>query len=790
MEELRRIFFSRKFVGALILLLILNGWFTWNDQKPDKEMREYYQENYQGDYFRDENEKYRELLKKYQSMDMEEAALEQESYWDNYWKMLEENQDLTGQEEDTVLGEKDIEISAMSSLNEQITYIEGFQEYLLAIDESAGRMKTVSALGTQGSFSRRNIDKTVKDFDQLKTVELKLDNDRGVNAFTNCTFTGLMLMVMSAVVVLVMLEERKKGLWQFVYSLPGGRCRLAFFRCVTMFAAVCFAGVLLESENLIITGWYYGGFGDLSRAVQSNPEFSGCVLGISMGTYLLLEILAKILVGTFTGVVFWVALSSFKSHAGAFAVLAAIVAGEYYAYTQISTQSSWNRFRYMNLFTFLDSGHALTTYQNLNFFGIPVAVHTLLLYVFPVLLAVVCFLVILLGRQKPFAQRGNLAGRIYEKIIFAIKPYRHNSIFLHECYKVFIRQKCAFIIIALVLFSVLTVDTEKIYYDYSTTIYNSYMNQIKGIVTEEKIDYLSSEREIWQQKITESEEKTEKYERLLEQGNEEYLEIFADDRAYEQEQKKIMQYEQAQGIVEDLITLGERLETLQSQGVNTGFVNKIGYEMYLGAGSNTQSAGEAMMMLAFLIVSLSGIKSYESSQNADKFIRSTKRGRESLYKRKCMIAAAVSLLVFLPVTVAGFYSVYKTYGMEGFGLSVLSLDEFVQFPVNLPLGSVLVLVWGLRFLMLLAVAMIVLFLSGKTRNMMISLFVCILTVLAPAGLVYMGFSAISFLSVLRPVTVTYFWNRYGFDGILWLLPCLVLLAVGIAAWRLGRKDSG
>lgn len=73
--------------------------------------------------------------------------------------------------------------------------------------------------------------------------------------------------------------------------------------------------------------------------------------------------------------------------------------------------------------------------------------------------------------------------------------------------------------------------------------------------------------------------------------------------------------------------------------------------------------------------------------------------------------------------------------------------------------------------------------------MMVSVFLCVLLLLAPAGLVYMGFSAVSFLSVLRPLTVTYFWNKYGFEGIMCMLPCIILLMAGIAAQRIGKKDS-
>lgn len=796
MQELKRIFFSRKYIGALLVLLVLNAWFTWNSQKPEKELRENYEENYEGDYNKDENEKYRAYIKQYQAQDIDKSASELKDYFEAYWQEVFEKYDETWEqdiEEDSSLSERDVEISALSSVRGQIDYIAGFQDYLQGIDESAEKMRKVSALGAKGSFSRKNIDKTVKDYAPLKALTLKLDNERAVNAFAKCTLTGLFLMIQAVVTVLVMLEERKKGLWQFVYSLPQGRSRLAFFRCITMFLAVAFAGILLEGENLVITGVIYGGFGDLSRAVQSNPDFSGCVLTISMGMWLFLVIFMKIIVCAFTGMVFWAAVSSLKSHTMAFAVLAAIVAGEYYAYTEIGVQSSLNRLRYMNLFGFLDSGYTLAHYQNLNFFGNPVGVHTLLLYIVPLFLLIVCLLAVALGRQKPFLQRESLWVRIYEKIMFTVKPYRHNSVFLHECYKVFIKQKCVWILLILAVISYLMADVQEIYYDYATTIYNSYIEQIKGPVTKEKISYLQSESGLWLEKAEASKEKTTQYEMLLEQsiedGNTDYMELFFSNEDYEQELKKIRQYEQSKEIVDDLLRLSERLEDLQAEGADAGFVNKIGYDMYFGTAGSHRSAGEVLIMLSFLIISLAGIKSYESSQNADPFIKSTKRGRAFLYRRKCAVALIVTLFVFLLPTLSGFYSISRTYGMTEFQIAVQSLDAFAKFPFKISLGGLLLLVWMLRFFMLAAVAGLIIFLSGRTKNMMISVFVCVLLLLAPAGLVYMGFSAVSFLSVLRPVMVTYFWNKYGFGGIMWILPCVILFAAGAAAQKIGKRDS-
>lgn len=783
MQELKRVLGNWKFIGMLLLLLIINGWYTFQNQQPEKEDLEYYEQYYEGNYMEDEKELYLSELKDFQGKDLEEAKKEIEDFYADFWYGRSDN----------FIHAEDVKANVYGILQEQIEYILGYSDYLAGIKVSAENMKTIAALGTEGGFSRKNIDKTVKDFEKLKGIEISLDNEQGVNAFVDCFFSGMLLMVLSLIVVIIMLQERKKGLWQFVYSMPKGRSSLALKRAGILCLSVTIGGILLESENLLITGWYHGGFGNLNRMVQSNPAFSGCVIPMKMGTFLALLILMKILVCAFLGCVLWLLASSIKSNAAAFASLAMVLAVEYYGYTEIAAQSVMNKWKFLNLFAFLDSGHVITSYQNLNFFGNPVSSHMVLLGVMPLMLVLVVLGVTISGRRKPFAQKDGLLIHGLEKVIYLIKPYRHSCHLFHECYKVFVKQRVALMLVILAVGCALSLKSEDIYYNYETTLYNNYMEQIQGKVTPEKMDYLVSETELWQQQMDESKYKLKRYHSLLQlheiNGSEEYLNVFASDREVEAEREKIKQYQSAKELLESLSVQGEKMQELQKENVDAGFVNRIGYGMYLGKGGESSTQKQVLVMLLSVIITLAGLKSYETSQNADKFLKSLKKGRTSVFYRKCVAALFVTGFITGAVSFVGFSNTYHTYGMSGFDLSVLSLEMFEKFPVNISLGQMLGLVWILRFIMLYAVAMIVIFLSGRTKNMLVSMFLSALVLLIPAGLVHMGFEPLSMVSVLRPVTVTHFWNVYGFEKITSVLPCIVLGIIGVISFFIARRDS-
>lgn len=272
-----------------------------------------------------------------------------------------------------------------------------------------------------GSFSLKNINKTVADFENVRQVRLSLENEDAVSAYLNCNIGNYLMVIFLAMLVTVLLEERKKGLWMFVYATENGRCSLAGYRVVAVAMAAVLGTLLLELENIFLIGLYHGGFGDLSRAAQSNPDFKGCVLSLSMGMFLVLSVCLKILLAFCCGLLLWL-IASLQNTMVAFGFLVGFLGLEAYAYTNIGVQSTINALKYLNIFAFFDSGHILITYRNVNVFGMPLHPGEVLLRGIPIVLLMLVCGIVISAKRYPFVVRQGIWERIQEQCLFFSNP--------------------------------------------------------------------------------------------------------------------------------------------------------------------------------------------------------------------------------------------------------------------------------------------------------------------------------------------------------------------------------
>ena len=59
--------------------------------------------------------------------------------------------------------------------------------------------------------------KTGSDYSRVRDVTLKVDTEEAFNAVAAFSLSNLLMVLPVAVVVIVILDERKKGLWEFVH---------------------------------------------------------------------------------------------------------------------------------------------------------------------------------------------------------------------------------------------------------------------------------------------------------------------------------------------------------------------------------------------------------------------------------------------------------------------------------------------------------------------------------------------------------------------------------------------
>lgn len=190
-------------------------------------------------------------------------------------------------------------------------------------------------------------------------------------------------------------------------------------------------------------------------------------------------------------------------------------------------------------------------------------------------------------------------------------------------------------------------------------------------------------------------------------------------------------------------------------------------------------------------ISFQGSGSYVYFYDIDyeQLLKSTQNGRNVLFRKKCIVCILTSVLVSGIVMYRSFSFVCRTYGLKNLKYSVFSLDLFSDVWVDIPLWGMVVLLWICRIMAACSVSFIILWMSGRTKTLIESLVLNAAILIVPAGLVMMGFSKISVVSVLRPMMVTAHWNQYGFGNIVSILPLCVFVGIGILCLRLAKKKS-
>lgn len=763
MQELLRVLGNKKCIVWFWVILILSGWLN-ND---------YYSQGYQEDV----SKEYETLIKQYAGKDYTEAYKETETILSAAIPEITINEagDVTEPEEDAYT-------EALRMVNAQLSHITGYSGYLDYVQENAETMKTLSVFRSEESFTNKNIEKTVYDFNQMQDVELKLDMENAISAFHDGGFSWIFLLLSPLPVLLVYIEERKNGLWQFVYATFGGRRRLAAKRCGILALYTAASVVVLEVQRMLIITKYFGDFGDLSRAVQSNAGFLECVLEINMGQYLMLTVIVKILICICVSMLVWILSLVIKNSLGVFVGTALFVFAEYQAYMGIEVRSSYEGLKYINLFSFLDSANSLTNYRNLNICGNPVGVWEILLYGLPVIFVFLCLAMVLLGARRPFMISEDILSKYMGKFMFWVKPYKHTVLVLHEGYKMHIKQFGLVVLAVLTAVCACVFKPEEVYYDYANTIYISYMEQIQGEYSVEKQEYLKQEDAAWKKKIAECTNKIEEYQRRLGLGDGSEKDIFATTKEYEREQKKVAQYMEANEVVTDLLAYSEQLSEAQKQGHNAGYVNRIGYERLTGSKGEERMTQSSLLIMVTLVAALSAVMCFETSQNAKKFIQSTRRGRRFVLLGKSIHMMIITVAVVLIVSVAQFIYTDRSYGLGGYEFSVQSIEGMAQFPMSVSVGQMLGLVVLGRIFCAWTCSMIIKCISAKSKNLLTSVLVGAVVLIIPAVAVSMGVEVMSYISLIRSLGVTHFWNNYGFENMMWILPVGVVSVAGIVMW--------
>lgn len=601
-------------------------------------------------------------------------------------------------------------------------YIFGYGEFVSSVYENSQSAGILSQYGS--GFDAEKTCKIITAYKNLADNEVEYGDNTGIVMFVKYHISDAAALIFMLIIAADFQSERKKGLVNVIRTTVKGRGRLYLYRLVVLAFSAVVVSVFIYGGCLAAVYFRFGNPG-LSRSIQSLPEFMQCPYVITIGEYVFRMIAARTAVVFLISFMFFILISVFGTGM-AYAVQGLITAAETVLYTASSPVSSFNYFRYINIIAALRFENYYNECYYLNIADHAVPVLYVLTAVFALLTAVMALTgYIIHGRMyvrssDPVEKAADRLRRITER--FSVQRTMPGW----ELFKVYIKQGGIFFVAGAAAAAMYTASQ----YNYvRLTDWDAVFmqNEMQGEITDEKLDYVRSQLEIWNNSKD-----------------------FNTERSYDLNQHKWTQslqsslektYENiaiAESRIEIYTKTLENAESALAYTERTGkvinFIKPFSYELLLRDDTGTTDMASVFILIG-IIGSVSGIYAYDRQNNMKNTVRSSYRGR-----KRNIFSRVVPVCIICAVFCAGihfiqFCQINELMGFENLDEPVQSLLIRRNFPLDITIGQYLILLFSVRALAASGIALICCLISRLSPDMTTAAGISFLVLAVPSVIV-------------------------------------------------------
>ena len=598
-------------------------------------------------------------------------------------------------------------------------YLNRYPVFLKNTVENGSKMGMLSMY--KKGFGSESLKKTTELYRALEGTQVSMGENRGVVLFVQYQLTDLFLLAFLFLIVMEFQAERKKGLVYLVRSTVGGRSRLYLQRMGILAFATAVGAIFFYGGNLIGIAFGYG-LGDLSRSLQSLPEFMKCPYGITIGMYLFRSLLLK-MTGCFGVAVLFYALVGCLNAGVAYALSAVLIAGEVLAGLFIPPISSWNGLRFINLFTLIRCEEYYEDAIFINFFGKALEALPVTLAIFGIL-----FLLVLIAGYAIHGRKYVVVSHRGEKIFNAMARLKErlsvqHTLFGWEGYKLLLKQK-GILIFAAVFLIHLALSMQYEYYYPVDIFVRMYYIEYQGEITEDRVRSAETSMEILETAAQGLTEKIEKYQNAVPYDGNKVRGMQDSLNTIRWKQKSL------QPIIDDLRS---GLEYEQRTGHKITLVAPFYYDLLLNRDEKTRTRASFLEIIA-LLATLAGIFAFDRQNHVEQIMHSTYRGRKLTTTLKILLVLLYSAVSCGLIHLIQLWRVSKVdLGLPELGSPVQGIQFLRSFALYVPIWGYLLLLFLVRMGMACLLGLVISVISSRSGDVVtamgISCFVVIVFVL-------------------------------------------------------------
>lgn len=721
--ELFKILKNKKFIAAVILLLLLNcAFFYITQQKNLKEFdinidtysRVFSENSY---IFSKDNAKETvieknneiQIIKSFADAEKLKAenAEEYEYYAQEEAALITEYSSLYREyKEGKYLDE---ELSALTDFYShfayQAEYQNDYQSYIDSIAENSRELTSKKLFSDKTSFSYKSIQKTAQDFSKNRDLQLKLVNDLPVSAVLNYNIGDFVLILLCVFIVIIFTAEKNVNI--LINTCRNGRMMLKIKQLPVLLLFSFLISSLVYISEILIALKIYNAPLDFSAPIQSADMFSDCVLHISILQLIAANIIFKAVIAVMTAFLMWLLISLSSNIILDCGIAGAIAAAELLLYKNISEQSSLSFLKTFNIFSLFDYS-SITEYSLISVFSVPVRAEKIIWVI--VLFITVCVAVLVIissKRNYPVKTPSNVfaflqrilkyLNTVYLKIQSAVYAGRYETFKLMHIGKGILVVAMFFLIIGF------SFNTNTLVFSPEETFLNDYYEEYGGKLSSavyDSIDKMQSESQavekefnVKSKQFAEGEISFEEYELAL-----------AKNDAYDTQRKAVEVLREQVG----------RIEVLKEKGIEPVFINESGYNSLFSPLSNQS---ELLLLLCAVIIIFSSAFSIEKASNMLSLNHCAKNGRQNLYLKKILCVIPKTFALTLISYFSMILQINYFYKIEYLSADIHNLQILQNVDIEVSILQYLIINFLFEFLFVTAAAFITVSLSSFMPQM-------------------------------------------------------------------------
>lgn len=721
--ELFKILKNKKFIAAVILLLLLNcAFFYITQQKNLKEFdinidaysRVFSENSY---IFSEDNAKETvieknneiQIIKSFADAEKLKAenAEEYEYYAQEEAALITEYPSLYREyKEGKYL---DVELSALTDFYShfayQAEYQNDYQSYIDSIAENSRELTSKKLFSDKTSFSYKSIQKTAQDFSKNKDLQLKLVNDLPVSAVLNYNIGDFVLILLCVFIVIIFTAEKNVNI--LINTCRNGRMMLKIKQLPVLLLFSLLISSLVYISEILIALKIYNAPLDFSAPIQSADMFSDCVLHISILQLIVANIIFKAAIAVMTASLMWLLISLNSNIILDCGIAGAIAAAELLLYKNISEQSSLSFLKTFNIFSLFDYS-SITEYSLISVFSVPVRAEKIIWVI--VLFITVCVAVLVIissKRNYPVKTPSNVFAFLQRILKYLNTVYLkiQNTVYAgrYETFKLMHIGKGILVVAVFFLIIGFSFNTNTLVFSPEETFLNDYYEEYGGELSSavyDSIDKMQSESQavekefnVKSKQFAEGEISFEEYELAL-----------AKNDAYDTQRKAVEVLREQVG----------RIEVLKEKGIEPVLINEAGYNSLFSPLSNQS---ELLFLLCAVIIIFSSAFSIEKTSNMLSLNHCAKNGRQNLYFKKILCVIPKTFALTLISYLSMILQINYFYKIEYLSADIHNLQILQNVDIEVSILEYLIINFLFEFLFVTAAAFITVSLSSFMPQM-------------------------------------------------------------------------